>query len=985
MAQFSSMISGLSEQERSRYLKQRLLQDLQFLEMPDRHERIATAHRRTFKWIFESSEGHKVKWTDFVKWLQNDDELYWITGKAGSGKSTLMKYIYGNRRTRKYLKLRDRTLPVITAGFFFWNSGTNIQMSQQGLLQTLLYESLRQCDGLIPLVFPQRWHSYDMFGQDYHPWSDGELLQGFKRLVKQNDESARFCFFVDGLDEFDGNPTVLINLFKEVVSTSKVKVCLSSRPWLVFEDAFRHHSNLMLQDLTYPDITNFVSSELGSNSHFLTLRARKAKYADKLITDIATKADGVFLWVKLVVTSLLAGLTNSDRISDLQRRLELIPRDLEDLYGKMLDSFDAFYLEHASQLFQLVRASYRPISLLLMSFADEEDASYAIDAKIEMLTDEEKLLRCEETRRRLNSRCKGLLEVPMAEIWEAPNPQKENIPNIPHRPKLERKGKEIAATERMKFTLLDASREEPEDSDSGNEQAEEPEESASVHSGDWETDSESSSEGEDNSAIDIKQRLLCVDVAKLSSLKIEYLHRTVKDYLERDEVWSQLLGATSSSFSPQLSLCRANLLLLKVQNGTTITNDTFWDCIIDSLNYAAEVEAITSEAQLSLIDEVGRVANIFDIRGVYLAERARITPIVVDKVEQVELSILTRLKQENVTLETASWHERYFSPSRSDLPPASKPPAPTGESSSSQNYIPMDLTPPSRLNHGRERPVGTVRILPSEWETPEPLEERQIEPITVPEISELRGRTEQQELHRSASPSPSPSRSRSQSPVFDDSQSQKLDILARWRIPRKVAKNFKTQWPGTHPDVELSCTFHCFVALFPLRLYLKRKLDDGVLALQDQGRRPFLDYLVMRDKKEFVHYQNESPLTPPDLALVKAALEHGADPNQKYGGMTPWQNLLNRAREAAKTSPGSSGNYSLDRPQSRERDMEQWADIVELFIKHGANPLEVQNSPTANAIRDIFGEWDTLRTKKLEKLVKSARHSPYLGRLWSRD
>lgn len=57
VAQFSSMISGLSEEERSRCLKQRLLQDLQFLEMPDSHERIATVHRQTFKIdLFESSE-----------------------------------------------------------------------------------------------------------------------------------------------------------------------------------------------------------------------------------------------------------------------------------------------------------------------------------------------------------------------------------------------------------------------------------------------------------------------------------------------------------------------------------------------------------------------------------------------------------------------------------------------------------------------------------------------------------------------------------------------------------------------------------------------------------------------------------------------------------------------------------------------------------------------------------------------------------------
>ena len=619
-----------------------------------------------------------------------------------------------------------------------------------------------------------------------------------------------------------------------------------------------------------------------------------------------------------------------------------------------------------------------------MSFADEEDASYAIDTEIKTLTDEEKLLRCEETRRRLNSRCKGLLEVPMAEVWPAPNPQKDNLPSMPHRSKSQQKGKGIDPKERIPFTPRHKSHEKPEDFDSGDELEEELEESPSFHQADaWETDSECSSEEEDSSSIDIKQRLLCVDVAKLSSLKIEYLHRTVKDYLERDEVWSQLLEATSPSFNPHLALWKANLLLLKVQSHMTITNDTFWDCIIDSLNYAAEVEKESSEAQVSLIDEVGRVANIFDVRGVHLAAKTRINPVVVDNIEDVELSILTRLKQENITLGAASWHEQYFSPPKNDLPPASKPPAPPPVSSNSRGDIASDTSTSYTLNPREgilRRPDG---ILPREWQTPELLEEELIEPAGEPERLEERGRTEQQELYWSASPSLS--RSRSQSPELNSFQAQELDAPARWRTPREVTKNFMTQWPGTHLDVELSCTFHCFVALFPLRLYLKRKLDEGAVALQDQGRRAFLDYLVMRDKKEFAHYQNESPFTPPDFVLVKTALELGADPNQKYGGTTPWQNLLKRAREAAGAATESPGSYSVDRSRSGELGMGRWAEIVELFIKHGANPLEVQNSPTANAIRDIFGDWDVLRTKKLEKLVKIARHNSSLGKFWSRN
>jgi hypothetical protein len=138
--------------------------------------------------------------------------------------------------------------------------------------------------------------------------------------------------------------------------------------------------------------------------------------------DIVLKAQGVFLWVDLVVRDLLAGLQNWDRISDLQKRVELLPPDLENLYKHMLARIDKFYLEQASQLFQLIRAAgeqsevtgireAEPFSVLTLSMADEEDEDLAVKAEIKPLIERKIVSKCESMEGRIKSRCAGLLEV----------------------------------------------------------------------------------------------------------------------------------------------------------------------------------------------------------------------------------------------------------------------------------------------------------------------------------------------------------------------------------------------------------------------------------------------------------------------------------------------------------------------------------------------------------------------------------------------
>ena len=68
---------------------------------------------------------------------------------------------------------------------------------------------------------------------------------------------------------------------------------------------------------------------------------------------MVTKASGVFLWVVLVVRSLLRGLRNRDTIKDLRKRLEELPFGLAALYTHMLGHVEPLYKEQSSRAFQI--------------------------------------------------------------------------------------------------------------------------------------------------------------------------------------------------------------------------------------------------------------------------------------------------------------------------------------------------------------------------------------------------------------------------------------------------------------------------------------------------------------------------------------------------------------------------------------------------------------------------------------------------------
>lgn len=154
---FSSRLSAGAKEEREQLTRSRILERLRFSSMNDRYEKIEEAYKKTFDWILNENGNQTVsmsapasgevpgddwidwaghqnprnigKWDSFTQWLHSQQSLYWITGKPGSGKSTLMKYLYNDPRTLENLAVWSKDHQLAMAGFFFWNSGSSMTIA----------------------------------------------------------------------------------------------------------------------------------------------------------------------------------------------------------------------------------------------------------------------------------------------------------------------------------------------------------------------------------------------------------------------------------------------------------------------------------------------------------------------------------------------------------------------------------------------------------------------------------------------------------------------------------------------------------------------------------------------------------------------------------------------------------------------------------------------------------------------------------------
>lgn len=412
-AKFEQKFDNHLEQASRERLRERLLRSLKYPGMNDRANQIEVAHASTFRWLFadgddgsdrsdtDPSKPPEHAWSSFTDWLQSNLSMYWIMGKPGSGKSTLAKFILSEPRTKATLKMWRPG--AIIARHYFWRPGGPMQRNIKGMLCSIIYQLVLSIPNAL------EYASSNVAGpsekDDDTDWSVPELERLCLGLIKHC--GTPLCLFIDGLDECgpeDSHQKLLDTLDR--IRSPNVKIIASSRNEPIFEKRFRHEPQLRVQDLTAEDLCTYTTEMLLYDIE------------DEIRWRLVARAEGVFLWLVLAVQSINRGLSNGDSLSDLDKRIESLPRGLNDLYKDMwerLNDDSDIYRESAALYFKLAmayqdsptsrRIQWTPLEMMLASFA----TSHIAFARPTLVSASQLLKECEEFHKRVEVRCAGFL------------------------------------------------------------------------------------------------------------------------------------------------------------------------------------------------------------------------------------------------------------------------------------------------------------------------------------------------------------------------------------------------------------------------------------------------------------------------------------------------------------------------------------------------------------------------------------------------
>jgi len=213
------------------HLKFKGIEDITNLHTPELDHRmnsIEDPFAETFAWIFHMS--------GFTSWLQSGSGLFWIHGKPGSGKSTLMKFIVQHKTTLELLHNWKTNDVEVKASFFFHYRGSALQKSFEGLLRSLVAQILSthlEQHGAYSI-----WKEYVFLCQKRYGWRK-EMSETFEKLdqIKRNIAQAKsrlsmsnsastgvpgsYRFNTTVVDEPEFSPQFLPNLERDLNNTQE--------------------------------------------------------------------------------------------------------------------------------------------------------------------------------------------------------------------------------------------------------------------------------------------------------------------------------------------------------------------------------------------------------------------------------------------------------------------------------------------------------------------------------------------------------------------------------------------------------------------------------------------------------------------------------------------------------------------------------------------------------------------------------------------
>ncbi|KAH8883762.1 hypothetical protein GQ53DRAFT_752783 [Thozetella sp. PMI_491] len=440
---------GATDLEEAKEQRNReILNALYFEGMTEKENRIKVddSFRHTCDQVL-SAKGSDDSASPFYSWLLAKDPIFWMSGKAGSGKSTMMKHAFHDKETRdrleQWAQSSGGTLMMISV--YLDDSGSHLKRSHEGIIRTLLHQILSKRPELTAVAFPSffvgPWPPLTQFNTTVN------LTQAFWSIFTHEASRLRLVIFMDGLDAFrleegdgqldvlpgtgvrdgdendsdsdseasknpahaqwlDASRKAIAGLVESMSDQAHTKFCISSREVTILEEAFSRFPRLRVHTQSEEAIARYCATRLMEDAPNLA-------DAKSLCLEVASRSNGHVLYARLVMDMLLEGSMKSIRptLNSLPSRLG----GSKGLYMYMLRRLGPERRRGAARIFQLMLRAQLPLTLITLCFSEQgylnsKGGLRTVDGGAQSMTTQDIKEMCEQMEERLNECCLQLVE-----------------------------------------------------------------------------------------------------------------------------------------------------------------------------------------------------------------------------------------------------------------------------------------------------------------------------------------------------------------------------------------------------------------------------------------------------------------------------------------------------------------------------------------------------------------------------------------------
>ena len=308
--------------------------------------------------------------TVFQTWLStapsSGPKLYWVYAKPATGKSVLASHV---------IKVTDDL--KTNCSYYFFRHGDKVRSTLSGCLLSLAYQmavlNVHVRNKLLRLIDRgvrfERENAKNIWRKILEP------------VLVNNGILQPQYWILDALDECS-NIMLFFSILTKLEAQTPVKILVTSRRLENIAAGFAQlEANnpslapLLCTEIHMQDTQESVLQYLKSNQHKLHAGTEQQRAA--LITKIIDKAQGCFLWVRLVLDELSTVWT----MTQIERVLHDVPQEMDQLYSRaaeLLMARPAHSVDIAKTILRWTICAVRPLTIGELQSALQLDIGTAI-------------------------------------------------------------------------------------------------------------------------------------------------------------------------------------------------------------------------------------------------------------------------------------------------------------------------------------------------------------------------------------------------------------------------------------------------------------------------------------------------------------------------------------------------------------------------------------------------------------------------------